>query len=304
MNVDWDDLKIFLQLSRTRQMTAAAKALGMDDSTVSRRIARLESQLGVPLVLRAGRRTVITERGRDLAKAASELESIILRKVVGAPSDTVELAGVVRIGAPEGLGIGYLAESLGRLTTEHRNIEIELVALPRSYSLAAREVDIAITLDRPKSGQLTSQKLTDYKLGLYGSIQYFKKFGRPRDASELSSHTFTGYIPELLFTQELDFLKIAPAVQIKPAMRSTSVVAQVNSVASGAALGILPMFLAKREHRLHQIMTEDVVFERAYWLSVHDDLKARPLIKFAIETMRKDIKADRDLFLKPHVNAL
>lgn len=296
--MDWDDLKIFLQLSRTRQMTAAAKALGMDDSTVSRRIARLEAELGLPLVLRAGRRTVITQKGRELAEAANEMESIILRKIAGAADISAELAGVVRIGAPEGLGIAYLAECLARLAAERPGIEIELVALPRSYSLAAREVDIAITLDRPKSGQLTSQKLTDYKLGLYGSSPYFEAHNRPNDLSDLQSHIFTGYIPELLFTQELDFIKIAPGVQIKPVMRSTSVAAQANMVACGAALGILPLFVAKRDRRLQRIMTDAIFFERAYWLSVHDDLKGRPLIKFAMDVLRTNVRRDRELFLK------
>ena len=81
--MDWDDLRIFLHLARTGRMSGAGRALGIDDTTVGRRVARLEQEVGAPLVARAGRRTVITEQGQRLAQAAEEMEAVVLRKISG-----------------------------------------------------------------------------------------------------------------------------------------------------------------------------------------------------------------------------
>lgn len=278
-------------------MVAAAKSLGMDDSTVSRRIARLEAELGIALVSRAGRRTALTEKGRELANVASELESIVLRKVTAGAHSGTALNGIVRVGAPEGLGVGYLAEQLAKISSANSNLEIELVALPRNYSLAAREVDIAISLDRPTTGQVTAFRLTPYTLALHGTDQYFKQHGKPKTLADLKSHTFAGYIPELLFTSELDFIRLAPGLEVKASIRSTSVLAQVNAVECGAAIGVLPTFLTNKNKALKIILAGEVMLERAYWLSVHDDLKIRPRVKYVVGAIRSAVKRDRGRFL-------
>ena len=296
--MDWDDLRIFLQLARAGQMTAAGKALGVDDSTVGRRVARLEQALGVPLIERAGRRTAITEHGQKLAEAAEQVESVILRKIVGLGEDPSLVAGRVRIGAPEGIGIGYLAERLARMTAANERLETELVALPRTYSLAAREVDIAITLDRPAAGQVAVRKLTDYSLDLYGTEGYFARRGRPGSIEELGQHTFAGYIPELLFTKELSFSRFGEDQVVSPAIRSTSVIAQVNAVRSGAAIGVLPRFLAEAHDDLRLLLPEEVHLVRSYWIAVHDDLRHLHRVRTVLQAIASMVRGDISLFLR------
>lgn len=296
--MDWDDLRIFLQLSRSRQMAGAGKALGVDDTTVGRRVARLEAALGTPLIARAGRRTVITEQGEALAAAAEEIESIVLRKIVGLGEDQLAVAGRVRVGAPEGLGVGYLARCLAALSADNERLETELVALPRSYSLASREVDIAITLDRPAAGQVRVQKLTDYTLDLYGAPAYLARRGRPASLADLPGHVFAGYIPELLFTKALDFTKGEDAVAVTPLIRSTSVIAQLNAVLSGAALGVLPSFLAAGHDALECLLPDQVHLRRSYWISVHDDVRHLRRIKAVMEAITQVVRADRAIFIR------
>ncbi|MFG1318219.1 LysR family transcriptional regulator [Xanthobacter autotrophicus] len=295
--MDWDDLRIFLQLARTGRMAGAGRALGLDDTTVGRRVARLEKEVGAPLVARAGRRTVITEQGQKLAQAAEEMESIVLRKIVGLGEAGMQVAGRVRIGAPEGLGVGYLASRLAALSAENPKLETELVALPRAYSLASREVDIAITLDRPIAGQLSVKKLTDYTLELYGTQAYFDRKGRPGTAAELQGHVFAGYIPELLFTRALDFSTLEAGVEVTPVIRSTSVIAQVNAVVSGAALGVLPAFLAAAHPELQVLLDRVFRLTRSYWVSVHDDLKHLNRVRAVLEAITTTIRADRAIFM-------
>lgn len=296
--MDWDDLRIFLQLARTGQMAAAGRALGIDDTTVGRRVARLERQVGAALVARAGRRTVITEHGQKLAQAAEEIESLVLRKIVGLGEDEMQVAGRVRIGAPEGFGVGYLASRLAELSADNPRLETELVALPRAYSLASREVDIAITLDRPAAGQVSVKRLTDYTLELYGTAAYCARRGRPTSLAELGGHLFAGYIPELLFTAALDFSTLKEGVAVSPVARSTSVIAQVNAVASGAAIGVLPTFLAAAHPQLEALLPDEVRLTRSYWISVHDDLRHLNRIKAVLEAITARVRADRALFIR------
>ena len=296
--MDWDDLRIYLQLARSGQMTAAAKALTIDDSTVGRRIARLEKSIGLTLVERAGRRTVITEHGRRLAETIEELESLILRKVTGLAEDQTVVAGRVRVGAPEGFGVGYLARRLALLSAQHPHLETELVALPRVYSLAAREVDIAITLDRPTAGQVTSQKLTDYTLNLYGSEAYFERRGRPKSIGDLPGHVFSGYIPELLFTEELNFSKLGEGIEVIPVVRSTSVMAQVDAVECGAAIGVLPTYLTRGRPFLKVLLAEKIRLSRSYWISVHEDVRRLHRIRIVLDAIVASVRADKRVFLR------
>jgi DNA-binding transcriptional LysR family regulator len=184
------------------------------------------------------------------------------------------------------------------LSAQHPRLETELVALPRVYSLAAREVDIAITLDRPTTGQVTSQKLTDYTLDLYGSEAYFKRRGRPKSIADLPSHVFSGYIPELLFTEELNFSKLGDGIEVIPIIRSTSVIAQVDAVECGAAIGVLPTFLARRRPLLKLLLAEKVQLSRSYWISVHDDVRRLHRIRVVLEAIVADVRADRRIFLR------
>lgn len=293
--MDWDDLRVFLHVARLGNMGAAARALAIDHSTVSRRIARLELDLGVLLFERAGKRTRITERGTELLLTAERVESLMLRNVAGLGETAGALTGRVRLGAPEGLGVGYLGRRLGAIAALHPGLEIELVALPRVYSLAAREVDLAITLERPAPGQVVTRKLTDYRLNLYAAPDYLTREGVPASLDDLARHRFCGYIPELLFTGELDYLSFGGR-GFSAAIRSTSVLAQADIIASGAAIGVLPAFLAVRHPGLQRLLPEAIGLTRSYWLSVHEDLRHLGRVRAVLEAVAEAVRADRALF--------
>lgn len=293
--MDWDDIRVFLHVARLGNMGAAARALAIDHSTVSRRIARLELDLGVLLFERAGKRTRITERGTELLLTAERVESLMLRNVAGLGEAAGALTGRVRLGAPEGLGVGYLGRRLGAIAALHPGLEIELVALPRVYSLAAREVDLAITLERPAPGQVVTRKLTDYRLNLYAAPDYLTREGVPASLDDLARHRFCGYIPELLFTGELDYLSFGGR-GFSAAIRSTSVLAQADIIASGAAIGVLPAFLAVRHPGLQRLLPEAIGLTRSYWLSVHEDLRHLGRVRAVLEAVAEAVRADRALF--------
>lgn len=293
--MDWDDLRIFLAIARAGTVSEAARQLELDHSTVSRRLAGLETRLAIRLFDRAGRRLGINAAGEQLRRTAERLESGLLSDLAVLEAMQGSRVGTVRIGVPEGLGVGYLAGRLGALADAYPDIALELVALPQNYSLAAREVDIAITLDRPEFGNIVVRKLTDYALRFFGSERYFARHGRPADTAELSAHRLCGYIPQLLYTPLLDYL-VFDGVRLDPAIRSTSVVAHVEMVRSGSALGMLPVFMCAGQPGLQPILDEARI-TRSYWLTVHDDLRGVERIRLITEALAQMARQDRVLFL-------
>ena len=293
--MDWDDLRIFLAIARAGTVSEAARQLELDHSTVSRRLANLEARLAIRLFDRAGRRLGINAAGEQLKRTAERLESGLLSDLAVLEAMQGSRVGTVRIGAPEGLGVGYLAGRLGGLADAYPEIALELVALPQNYSLAAREVDIAITLDRPEFGNIAVRKLTDYALQFFGTDAYFARHGRPAATSELATHRLCGYIPQLLYTPLLDYL-VFDGVRLDPAIKSTSVVAHAETVRSGAALGMLPVFMCAGQQGLRPILDQDRIV-RSYWLTVHDDLRGVERIRIISEALAQMARQDRALFL-------
>lgn len=293
---DWDDLRIFLAVARGGGLQRAAEHLRLDPSTVSRRIARLEAGQGARLFERAGRALALNETGAALVTYAEEIEALVYQ-AQGALSDLdPRIEGAVRLGAPEGLGSAFLAGALGGLAADYPGLEIELVALPQSYSLASREVDVAITLEPPRTGRVASARLTDYLLALYAAPDWLAAHGPVATLADLHGRPQTGYIDALIFTDELRYLKFGPQTLV-PTLRSTSVIAQGEMVRSGAAAGILPHFVAERLGGLVRLVPDEVALVRSYWISVHDDLRRIRRVRALIDWVTTRVRAERRLFL-------
>jgi DNA-binding transcriptional LysR family regulator len=292
--MEWSDIRIFLQVAREGTMLAAGAALRMDHTTISRRISRLEEQTRVRLFDRAGRRLALTAEGEKLLRAAEKLDSIIVRDVLSLVDEGERLVGPVRIGTTEEFGAHYLAPRLAALTAAHPGIEVELVALPRSFSLAAREVDLLVSLDRPVAGDIRYKKLTDVEFGVYAGSAYFGARARPRTLDDLAGETWCGYIRELLACSALDPLPFGDNGGAK--YRTTSSTAQLAAAASGYALATLPCFVADRHPGLERVLPERAVFERSYWLAVHEDLARYPRVRALMSAIEARVAQDRALF--------
>jgi DNA-binding transcriptional LysR family regulator len=170
--MNWDHLRVFLMVARSGQILSAARNLRLDHATVSRRLAALERELGAKLVDRTPAGCVLTQAGGELFQTAERMESEMLRIQSTLGDSDEAMSGVVRIGTPDGFGIYFLAPHLGILVDRYPALTLRLVPLPKIFSVSKREVDIAITLDRPEDGRLICQKVVDYRLRLYASSAY------------------------------------------------------------------------------------------------------------------------------------
>jgi DNA-binding transcriptional LysR family regulator len=268
----------------------------VDHSTLSRRITSLEASLRTRLFDRRMNGYTLTAQGENLLGLAQAMEGIAMTVMAEIGDSSLHVAGTVRIGAPEGFGAMFLAPRLGRLGAQHPDLMLQLVTLPRLFSLSKREADIAIGLARPEEGRLHARKLTDYQLGLYGSRDYLAEHGPIRDREELGRHRFIGYIEDLIYAPELDYIPLVSR-EVRPFLTSSNLIAQFHATVAGHGLCVLPCFMAGQEPRLERILERDVSLIRALWLIVHADMRDLARIRIASEFITREVRAARDRFL-------
>ncbi|WP_336487891.1 LysR family transcriptional regulator [Methylobacterium nigriterrae] len=294
--LDWDHLQIFLAVARQGQMLEAGRRLGLNHATVARRLSGLEAALGTALFHRRPNGSVLTEAGERLMPVAERIEAEILAATARMRAEEAEPSGTVRIGAPDGLGNLFLARELGALARRHANLVIELVPLPRSFSLSRREADLAIGLDRPAHGRLILSKLSDYSLGVYAARSYLDRAGTPRTPHDLARHAAVIGVDDYSYAQALDytaFLEAAARV-----FRCAGAVGQFEAVRSGAGIGILHDFAAAGCAELVRILPE-TRFRRSYWLMSHPDTHEARRIAACRDFLARRFREERDRFLPP-----
>lgn len=274
--MDWDDLRIFLAVARTQRLSRAAPVLGMDPTTISRRLRRLETALGRRLFEHAANGHMLTEEGQQLLDRAEQMEAHAL-SIAGTSSSESDLAGTLRVSASEGFGTRIIAPRLHRFTGRFPNIRIDLIASSGFLSPSRREVDVAVMLARPRTGALVARKLTDYTLGLYATPAYLAAAPRLERPEDLQRHVITGYVTDQIYAPELRYLGEIDR-RLVPHVRSTSINAQAEIIASGQACGILPCFLGDAMPGLCRVLPDSIGIQRSFWLVVPRDLRGLPRI--------------------------
>jgi DNA-binding transcriptional LysR family regulator len=291
----WDDLKFFLAVARSGQLTTAAKGLKVDTATVARRIRALEASLDARLFDRNPKGYSLTEMGQRLLPSAEAMETATLRAQAQLQGRDEALEGVVRLGAPDGFGSFFLAPRIHKLAHRHPKLELQLVAMPRVFSLAKREADVTVAVTRPKSGRLLAAKLTDYHLTLYAAPDYLKERPPIRDLDDLGDHVMIGYIPDLIFDPELDYMPVLGR-KVVPQISSSSLIAQLNATLAGAGICILPDFLASEHNGLRPVLRNTFSLTRTFWIVVHEDTAALRRIRETIGFVKEEVRANKDIF--------
>ena len=295
--LDWDDLRFFLEVARTQRASGAAKLLGVNYTTVARRVRALELALG-SLLFHKSRADgfVLTGEGQRLLEYADAMESTVQAARDQLSNSGQVVSGRVRIGATEGLGSFFLAAHLARFHTAHRGIGIDLLPLPHWVSLTKREADLAITLERPEHGQYVYTKLCVYRLKLYATREYLESHPRIGCISDLREHPFISYVDELAFSPELLYLDRAVPGAIAT-WRSTSVVAQYFAALQGQSLAILPCFMVAQQPRLVPVCQDEVEVQRSFWLYCREDLRKLRRITMVWDYLRAVAQRNRPLLL-------
>lgn len=267
--MNWNDLKIFLAVSRRGRLSLAAADLRLDETTVSRRLKRLEDDMGQTLFERLRTGHQLTVYGSRLLAQAEHIEQAMEAMKPAHDAAQNQPTGTIRISVAEGFGAALLSPILGQFTAQYPEIDIELVSGSGFLSLSKREADVAIGLSRSKSAKITSDPLTPYKLHLYGTPQYLNERGAIRAVQDLADHVLIDYIDDLLYSDELRYFE-ETVPNIRPKIRSTSIIAQARLVSAGTGLAILPDFLAKPD--FVKVLPGRISLTRQFWFSAHQSV--------------------------------
>lgn len=295
--MDWDNLRYFLELARAGTLVAAARRLGVDHTTVARRIQALEKTLDTPLFAREAGGHRLTEAGRRLQPQVEAMEQAFraLEKTTVPVADE-GLSGLVRVGATEGFGTVVLAPALAAFTQQHPRLVVDLLALPRQVHLSRREADLVISLERPARGPVLASKLCDYSLHLYAARSYLAQHPPICTRDDLRGHRFISYVDDLLFSKELQFLGELHRPDAF-ALRSTSVLAQHCAVQAGTGIGVLPAFVAEQNPLLQRVLPGQARFVRSFWISMPAQAKSVARIKAVWDFIRQSAQGWQPMLL-------
>lgn len=292
--MNWDDVRVFLAVARAGQILGAARRLGLNHATVSRRVAALEDALGAKLFRRTTTGSEPTPAGERFLGMAERMEAEMLAARAEIAERDDEVSGTVRIGAPDGFGVAFLAPRLGELAARHRELVVQLVPVPRSFSLSRREADIAIAVERPREGRLVAAKLVDYTLGLYAGRAYVEENGLPLARDDLSRHRLVGYVPDLVIDPVLDYAsEFSP--DWSPGFMISSALGQAEAIRSGAGIGIVHTFVARSMPDLVPVAAIPPI-RRAYWLVYHESVRPLRRIQAVAAFIAQAVEKERGLF--------
>ncbi|MBF9036458.1 LysR family transcriptional regulator [Rhodobacterales bacterium HKCCE2091] len=287
---NWDDLRIFLAVVRGGSLTGAGRRLRVDAATIGRRIARLERAVGRSLFVKSPQGYALTEAGQALvgpAEAAEAAAAEAERRATGAGE---ALSGTIRIGAPDGCATYLLPRICAGIAAENPGLEVQILSLPRVVDLSRREADLAIAVSRPKSARLTAEKLTDYRLSLAASRDWIARNGMPASLADLGDAPMIGYIPDMIFDAELDYLSGLGLPSV--ALASNSVSVQLQFVAAGAGLAIVHDFALPAMPDLCRVLPDEIALERAFWLIRHDGAPQDPRLARFADRLGKLLRAE------------
>lgn len=288
--MDWDDLRVFLAVARAESLSGAGRVLKCDAATVGRRIARLEEGLGAKLFIKSPQGYALTDAGGRLMPHAEQAEQAMAAASEDLGGVAGQLTGQLRIGAPDGCANYLLPQVCAAICDANPGLEIHIVALPRVFNLSRREADMAIGVSPPSAGRLTVQKLTDYHLHLAAHRDYLAAHPPIRSRGDLRGHRMIGYIPDMIFDKELDYLSVTGMDSV--GLGSNSVSVQMQMVRAGAGLGIVHDFAIPACPGVVKVLPEDIALTRSFWLIRHADDRRSDRLNRLAEALAQGIRRE------------
>lgn len=289
--MDWNDLSLVLAICRTGTLSGAAKTLGVNHSTVFRRINAIEQDLDVRLFDRQPNGYVMTEAGEAVQRSAEQIDAQVhdlTRQLVGRD---LRLEGHVRVTSPEGIAIRVLTPMLCDFCGEHPGIRIDLVTTSNPLHLSRREADIAVRVTRKPPENLIGRRVCNFRFALYASRAYLKRY---RD-TELEDHRW-------ILTEE-NFEQLPPSLWKKRdrkaariAFTSNNVMVTLAATKQGHGVAPLPCFLGDAERGLVRVSEPLEELTMGLWILAHPDLRATARVKALMRYLVDALQTQKQRF--------
>lgn len=287
-----DDLLTFLAVARAGRYTSAASLLGVNHTTVARRIEALEAALGGRVLARGASGWVLTPLGEQALVAAEGVEQALR----GLDPESATLTGVVRMSSTDGFSGFVAAPAIVELRREHPGVSLEMVAATRRAAQQRVGVDLEVVVGRPHVHRAEATHLADYALGLYASRSYLQEHGEPVSVADLAGRPLVYFIESMLQVDALDEARRAVPGMVD-AVSSTNVYVHIEATRAGAAIGLLPAFLADTHGDLVRLLRAEVEVRLPYWMVTHPEALRQPVVLAYITALRTRIESVRAALL-------
>lgn len=283
-NLDWNQLKAFLETAETGSLSAAARKLGLSQPTLSRQVAAIERRLGVTLFERVGKAMVLTGTGLDLLEHT---------RTMGAAADAVSLTanglsqaaeGVVTVSATDTVAVCLLPPLLRQLREQAPGIQIEVVSSDAMSDLLRREADIAIRHLKPEQPDLIARHIREVEAHYYASKDWVRQNGHPRTAEEAARLPFVGSDRS---GQYLAFLRHhgLPLTEASFSCYASNTAAHWALVSQGLGIGPMMKEIAEATPNMVRVLDDVPPVRFPIWLVTHRELRTARRIRVVFEAM-------------------
>jgi DNA-binding transcriptional LysR family regulator len=234
--LEWGDLRYFLAVARGKSL-AAARDLGVEPSTVGRRVASLETSVGSELFLRTREGLRLAAAGERILEAAQRVEAEVQGLSTAARAGDEQISGLVRLATTDALGVFLVERGLLGLQARHPGLEIELIVGNQPSDLLGGEVDLALRVSKPEGAALLVRPVSRLEFAVCAGSGYLRTRGRPRSAAELRGHDVILPSGELCRLPEARWLEALEETRV--VFRSNSMRALVAAAARGAGVTVI-----------------------------------------------------------------
>jgi DNA-binding transcriptional LysR family regulator len=275
---DWDDLRYLLAVARHGSTLAAGRALGVDQSTVQRRLVELERRIGQSLVQRQATGYQLTGFGQEMLPFAETVEAAVLGFERQVQTLGGEAAGVIRVTCPEPI-VNRITQTglIDRFHARHPALRVQFVMSDKYLDLKRGDADVALRSGDTDDDELFGRKIGDSVWAVYASKVYIERHGQPERIEDLASHALVGFDDTMARHRVVQWLReVAPDAAF--AGRSNSVLGLIYSVKAGIGVGPLPMPLGDAEPDLVRVLGPVTELSRIWRLLTTRELRRTPRV--------------------------
>lgn len=290
IDFDWNRTRAFLVTAEEGSLTAAARALRTNQSTLSRQVAALEQELGVPLFEKVGRKLELTPNGLALLEFAKDMAASASKLSLTASGKSDSLVGNVCISASEANACYILPPIVIKLRQQQPGISIEIVASNETSDLRKREADIAIRNFQPNHVELIARRLPSAKAGLYASPEYLRSLPDEINKNTLQHAAFIGFPDNAPYIKGLQEIGLPLNADNFPYI-TNSHLAHWELVKQGAGIGVMLESIAAQTPEVERVSDELPDFEVDTWLVSHRELRTNARIRLVYDFLAEELSA-------------
>lgn len=291
---DWNDLRFFLALSRAGSMAGAAQALGVNQTTVFRRLNAMEARLGARLFERLASGYQPTAAGESLLPSAERVEEEITAAELRLAGEDLRPSGTIRLTTTEDLMVAFLQPHFAAFRRQHPEIRLEVVVGNLLFDITRREADIAIRPTNRPPEHLVGRNLGAIGWAVYASAAYLREHGSPAGPTQLAGHAIVGADESLAGIDATRWM-MRHVNEQDVVFRSDSLLVQLGAVREGTGIAILPCFLGDAERRLKRIFDPVNIDDTGgCWLLTHPRLRRVARIRVFMSYIAAAVAGERD----------